>query len=223
VGAAVNERDPLMRIAYVAAFAMSNYSSTFGRIAKPFNPMLVRENVSHDVRSPKLTKFRAKLLNTWISNSNTDTSPNKSATTLQFQHVGPSHPLGGTMERYSSMRCDVCILLTRAIAKVDAQNKFMGRSFEIRPTGIAHAELILNEDWAPDYPKDKHPRNVGKVVEHYSWKKVVTNISGFMLGAPTIDHYGEMIVRYALLPVLLSPDVHESHRSQTTVLRISVD
>jgi len=40
--AAVNEQDPLKRIAYVAAFAMSNYSSTIGRIAKPFNPMLVQ-------------------------------------------------------------------------------------------------------------------------------------------------------------------------------------
>lgn len=43
VDAAVSEQDPLMRIAYVAAFAMSNYSSTIGRIAKPFNPMLVGE------------------------------------------------------------------------------------------------------------------------------------------------------------------------------------
>jgi Oxysterol-binding protein len=41
VDAAVAERDPQRRIAYVAAFAMSNYSSTIGRIAKPFNPMLV--------------------------------------------------------------------------------------------------------------------------------------------------------------------------------------
>lgn len=41
VDAAVHEQDPHKRIAYVAAFAMSNYSSTIGRIAKPFNPMLV--------------------------------------------------------------------------------------------------------------------------------------------------------------------------------------
>jgi Oxysterol-binding protein len=41
VDAAVAEQDPHRRIAYVAAFAMSNYSSTIGRIAKPFNPMLV--------------------------------------------------------------------------------------------------------------------------------------------------------------------------------------
>lgn len=37
---AASEQDSLKRIAYVAAFAMSNYSSTLGRIAKPFNPLL---------------------------------------------------------------------------------------------------------------------------------------------------------------------------------------
>lgn len=41
VDAAVAETDPHKRLAFVAAFAMSNYSSTIGRIAKPFNPMLV--------------------------------------------------------------------------------------------------------------------------------------------------------------------------------------
>jgi hypothetical protein len=45
--AAAAEADPLRRIAYVAAFAMSNYSSTIGRIAKPFNPMLVSCHPSH--------------------------------------------------------------------------------------------------------------------------------------------------------------------------------
>jgi hypothetical protein len=43
VDAAAAEPDQYKRIAFVAAFAMSNYSSTIGRIAKPFNPMLVRE------------------------------------------------------------------------------------------------------------------------------------------------------------------------------------
>ena len=41
VDTASKEKDPQLRIAFVAAFAMSNYSSTIGRIAKPFNPMLV--------------------------------------------------------------------------------------------------------------------------------------------------------------------------------------
>ena len=42
VDAAAAEPDQYKRIAFVAGFAMSNYSSTIGRIAKPFNPMLVR-------------------------------------------------------------------------------------------------------------------------------------------------------------------------------------
>lgn len=37
---AARQRDPAIRTMYVAAFAMSNYSSTTGRIAKPFNPLL---------------------------------------------------------------------------------------------------------------------------------------------------------------------------------------
>lgn len=82
----------------------------------------------------------------------------------------------------------------------------MGKSFEIRPTGIAHAELIIPEDYiSPDlkanYPKATEKAKIlgeagtGKVIEHYSWKKVTTNVSGFILGSPTIDHYGDMIVR----------------------------
>ena len=41
VDVATHEKDPLRRVAFVAAFAMANYSSTIGRIAKPFNPMVV--------------------------------------------------------------------------------------------------------------------------------------------------------------------------------------
>ena len=37
---AADQEDSLKRIAFVGAFAMSNYSSTIGRIAKPFNPLL---------------------------------------------------------------------------------------------------------------------------------------------------------------------------------------
>ena len=71
----------------------------------------------------------------------------------------------------------------------------MGKSFEIRPTGVAHADILLPEKEWPHYPKAKGSVHPDRVVEHYSWKKVTTNISGFILGSPTIDHYGDMIVR----------------------------
>ncbi len=89
--------------------------------------------------------------------------------------------------------------------EVDAQNKFMGKSFEIRPTGIAHAELVIPEEWVHaeekgrhyhQYPKAKGVIGEGKVIEHYTWKKVTTNVSGFILGSPTIDRYGDMTVRF---------------------------
>jgi hypothetical protein len=70
----------------------------------------------------------------------------------------------------------------------------MGKSFEIEPTGVAHAQLLIPKEWGPNYPNSKEKRREGKVVEHFSWKKVTTNVSGFILGSPTIDHYGDMIV-----------------------------
>ena len=58
----------------------------------------------------------------------------------------------------------------------------MGKSFEIRPTGVAHADLLLPDQLGLGYPKANGKFAAGKVVEHYSWKKVTTNVSGFILG-----------------------------------------
>lgn len=156
--AAAAERDPHRRIAFVAAFAMSNYSSTIGRIAKPFNPML--SETFEYVRLDK--KYR------YVSE--------------QVSHHPPISACWAESPAW------------RYYGEVDAQNKFLGKSFEIRPTGIAHADLLLPEDWAPHYPKALDSVLEGRVVEHFSWKKVTTNVSGFILGSPTIDHYGDMVI-----------------------------
>ena len=78
----------------------------------------------------------------------------------------------------------------------------MGKSFEIRPTGVAHADLLIPQEWGPGYPKATDRLAKGKVVEHYSWKKVTTNVSGFILGSPTIDHYGDMTVKHLSIHVV---------------------
>ncbi|PPQ82921.1 hypothetical protein CVT26_005088, partial [Gymnopilus dilepis] len=155
---ASHERDPLRRIAFVAAFAMSNYSSTIGRIAKPFNPMLVSSETFEYVRLDKQYRYVS-------------------------EQVSHHPPISACWAESTSWHY---------YGEVDAQNKFMGKSFEIRPTGVAHADLLLPEDMAPNYPKAKGEASKGKVVEHYSWKKVTTSVSGFILGSPTIDHYGDM-------------------------------
>jgi len=80
---------------------------------------------------------------------------------------------------------------------VDAQNKFQGRSFEIRPTGVAHVELVIPKSTVRSglsYPAAGPEYGDGKVIEHYSWKKVTTNVSNFIMGTPIIDHYGDLIV-----------------------------
>jgi oxysterol-binding protein 1 len=96
--------------------------------------------------------------------------------------------------------------------QVDAQNRFTGKSFEIRPTGVANVEILLPAGWEPTYPKTKNESlDSERAVEHYSWKKVTTNVSGFILGSPTIDHYGDMVVRSI-------PSV-ESHHTFTLILQ----
>ena len=76
--AAYAETDPHRRIAFVAAFAMSNYSSTIGRIAKPFNPMLVRFSSFPPALFPaadsRVSVFRARRLSTSGTTSSTATS-----------------------------------------------------------------------------------------------------------------------------------------------------
>ncbi|CAK5274399.1 unnamed protein product [Mycena citricolor] len=156
---AAKETDAHRRIAFVAAFAMSNYSSTIGRIAKPFNPML--SETFEYVRVDKEYRYLSE----------------------QVSHHPPISACIAESPYWSYF------------GEVDAQNKFMGKSFEIRPTGIAHAELLLPPEVAPSYPKAglSGPFQ-NRVKEHFSWKKVTTNVSGFILGSPTIDHYGDMVI-----------------------------
>ena len=80
----------------------------------------------------------------------------------------------------------------------------MGKSFEVRPTGVAHVNLLLPEEDEPTYPRASPLYGKGKVVEHFSWKKVTTSVSGFILGSPTIDHYGDMIVRNSFFFLIYS-------------------
>ncbi|WWC91583.1 uncharacterized protein L201_006529 [Kwoniella dendrophila CBS 6074] len=157
---AAGEKDSLKRIAFVGAFAMSNYSSTIGRIAKPFNPLLSQ---SFEYAIPNRYRYISE----------------------QVSHHPPISACYSEAPTW------------KYYGEVDAQNKFQGRSFEIRPTGVAHAELIIPKSWVKggsDYPDAGPEYGDGFVIEHYSWKKVTTNVSNFIMGNPLIDHYGDLIV-----------------------------
>ncbi|WAQ90581.1 hypothetical protein PtA15_12A571 [Puccinia triticina] len=154
--AAAEQPESLVRIAYVAGFAMSNYSSTVGRLAKPFNPLL---GETYEYIDPD-KEFR------YLSE--------------QVSHHPPTSACYAESPRWSYY------------GETDAKNKFTGKSFEIKPTGVAHAVLNIPKTFegTEDYPPFK--RNPNRVEEHYSWKKVTTVVSNFLMGSPTIDHYGDM-------------------------------
>lgn len=149
---AVRQKESTLRMAFVAAFACSNYVTTLGRVAKPFNPML---GETFEFINLDGSKYR-------YQSEQVSHHPPVSACvaeSLLEDGVTPS----------SNWEYTGC---------VSAQSKFLGRSFEVRPTGWAHVKLTVDG-----------------IVEHYSFKKVTTSISGFVTGSPTIDHYGDMNIR----------------------------
>ncbi|KAH0586748.1 hypothetical protein H2248_007959 [Termitomyces sp. 'cryptogamus'] len=92
----------------------------------------------------------------------------------------------------------------------------MGKSFEIRPTGRAHVELVIPVDWVKcGYPEAPERFGLRRVVEHCSWKKVMTSVSGFIVGEPpespiqlhllALQTYKLIMARLSRLDKALSP------------------
>lgn len=73
---------------------------------------------------------------------------------------------------YGEVDAQVCYMIANVTLLLTSQkNKFMGRSFEIRPTGVAHCDLILPRAWVRpglDYPDADPAFGTDMVVEHYS-------------------------------------------------------
>ena len=130
------------RMAYVAAFAASEYASTINRIAKPFNPLL-HETYEY-VRPDKHFRF-------------------------VVEQVSHHPPVGAAFAESPFWEYS---------GESSVQSKFTGKSFDINPLGTWTLKLHVT----------------GKSTESYTWKKVNTAVVGIMLGSPTVDNYGEMVV-----------------------------
>ncbi|KAH3685632.1 hypothetical protein WICPIJ_003379 [Wickerhamomyces pijperi] len=59
------------------------------------------------------------------------------------------------------------------------KSAFTGRSFDVQPLGLCYVHL------RPDHSQTE---------EIYTWKKISTSVVGIMLGNPTIDNYGELVI-----------------------------
>lgn len=187
---------------------MSNYSSTIGRIAKPFNPML-GETFEYVCLGDDFEGERKKGIHEqqekqgkqgyrYVSEQVSHHPPISAcwAESLGMVESEDNSDLNGTSKTEGRG--------WRYYGEVDAQNKFMGKSFEIRPTGVAHVQLRIPKAWVTGkLPLVQEEEDSGEMVlEHYTWKKVTTNVSGFILGSPTIDHYGDMVVSVHFVPIL---------------------
>ncbi|RKO89861.1 Oxysterol-binding protein, partial [Blyttiomyces helicus] len=143
----------LLRIMLVAAYAMSNYSSTVGRVNKPFNPVL--GETYELVREDKSYRYLSE----------------------QVCHHPP----------ISACHCESPDFTFWT--EVNVKSKFWGKSLEIHPLGSCHVRL----------PLYAHDPNTGEATlsgtEHYSWKKVTTQVNNLIVGKLWIDHYGDMVIR----------------------------
>ncbi len=145
--------DSCLRMVYVAGFAASEYVSTIGRIAKPFNPLLGE------------TYEYAR--------------PDKGYRVLceQVSHHPPISAIVAESPRWAYY------------GESNVKTRFYGRSFDIKHLGSWFCELY------PDHGVVNKSTGKKEPMELYSWKKVNNSVVGIIIGHPTIDNYGQMVIR----------------------------
>ncbi|KAI8867569.1 hypothetical protein GQ42DRAFT_164702 [Ramicandelaber brevisporus] len=152
------------RILWVAAFAMSNYSSTVGRVYKPFNPL--QGETFEYVRPDKQYRYIAEQ----VSHHPPISACHCESTNFEFyaeanmktKFWGKSLEVLPAGENHVHLKVPVSYLSVPEEKNVPAPKKF-------------------TQDGSRFY-------------EHYAWRKVTTSVQGLMAGRPWIEHYGDMVV-----------------------------
>jgi hypothetical protein len=162
---AQRQRGSTERMLYVAAFAVSNYSSTDGRIAKPFNPLL-GETFEY-VRPEKGVRYFSEQVSHHppVSACFCD-SPNYN----YFSEVNVKSKFWG--KSYELLPEGVCHVELK-IPKEHTANW----NTAVKPYAITEPGLE------------------GRVREHYSWNKVTTAVQNIIVGKLYIEHYGDMVIK----------------------------
>ncbi|PVU96113.1 hypothetical protein BB561_001361 [Smittium simulii] len=156
------------RTMLVAAFAMSNYSSTLGRIAKPFNPLLgetfeyVRPDLKYRAFSEQVV-HHPPISALWVEAQNYDFHAD---TLIKSRFTGKS------MEITPDCTCHVYLKLPLEFLENDHE---------------ANLGTRINQ---PKVDKEN-----GIFIEHYSWNKLATSVNGIITGNFTIEHHGILEVK----------------------------
>ncbi|KAJ1946098.1 hypothetical protein GGF37_001356, partial [Kickxella alabastrina] len=156
------------RTLLVAGFAMSNYASTFGRVAKPFNPLLgetfeyVRRDKKYRALSEQV-KHHPPISACWVEGKNyvyhADTNIKS-----KFN--------GGSLTVVPTGVCHVELKLPLEFLNSD----------EEKAAGKPKQAAKINE-------------KEGYFTEHYTWNKLTTNVNGIMIANFWIEHVGDLDVK----------------------------
>ena len=206
VDAAVACPEASLRLAYVAAFAMSNYSSTIGRIAKPFNPMLA-ETFEY-CRLDKHFRYISEQVSCVLAHlDRTDFA----ATTRRSARASASRPAGATLARSTPKATSRAGALRSSVRRRGGPTRSDHLSDRHRPCRAVPARGRRAELPGGDPPDGRRREGSGRrtlrplsllvlrLTRSQSWRKVTTSVSGFITGSPTIDHFGDMVRRRSLV------------------------
>ncbi|KAG9301527.1 hypothetical protein G9A89_008379 [Geosiphon pyriformis] len=161
---AARHKESTERILYVAAFAMSNYSSTVGRVAKPFNPLL-GETYEY-VRPDKTFRY----ISEQVSHH-----PPISACYCESPH----YDFFSEVDVKSRFWGKSFEILPKGVSHVNLKvpKEYWPKDQKERNPN--------------SFPAKGNPKAFS---EHYSWKKVTTCVNNLIVGSPVIDHYGDMVI-----------------------------
>ncbi|KAB1265208.1 Oxysterol-binding protein-related protein 7 [Camelus dromedarius] len=159
--------DPCERMVYIAAFAVSAYSSTYHRAGcKPFNPVL---GETYECERPdRGFRFISEQGN-WgrgegLGGSGVRCILKRTSLLIKVSHHPPISACHAESENFIFWQ------------DMKWKNKFWGKSLEIVPVGTVNVSL---------------PR----FGDHFEWNKVTSCIHNILSGQRWIEHYGEVLIR----------------------------
>ncbi|KAJ3182224.1 hypothetical protein HDU85_003266 [Gaertneriomyces sp. JEL0708] len=164
------EESSLIRLMYVGAYAMSNYSSTVNRVQKPFNPLL--GETYELVRPDKQYRYLSEQVchHPPISACYCDSPDYAFWTEVNVK----SKFWGKSLEICPAGLCHVVLPVW----------------------GDSTANKSDDATGSGDQQQRPSQHSVGdERYEHYTWKKVTTTVNNLIMGTLYIEHSGDMVIR----------------------------
>eukprot|EP01052_Picozoa_sp_SAG31_P008286 SAG31_NODE_416_length_15934_cov_7.384970_5_plen_209_part_00 len=164
------------RLLYVAAFAMSNYTATAGRLGKPFNPLLHETFEFHRPHQQNCEpRVQPAANHDEQGHQNSNTSSGEGGFRSLAEQVGHHPPVSAICAEglpHSPTHPPPWRFSSDWTPKI----KFYGASADVKAEGLSRVELNLQDQ--------------AGVIEHYCWEKTQTRVMNIIVGTMGICHHG---------------------------------